>query len=96
MKLFVCLIATFIFTGVATFTPLCHAGDNCDFILNTKCTMCHNLGRVCRKLGKKSKSRWRKTIKRMVKHGTPLSDDEQKELTLCLYNESDTARAACE
>lgn len=72
------------------------ASDNCDFILNTKCTMCHNLGRVCRKIGKKSKSRWTKTVKRMVKHGTPLSKDEQKELVLCLYNETESVRNACE
>jgi len=95
-KCSVYLAALFFFTWATISFATCSAADNCDLILNTKCTMCHNLGRICRKIGKKSKSHWRKTIKRMVKHGVPMSKDEQKELATCLYNESESVRNACE
>jgi cytochrome c5 len=71
------------------------AADNCGLILNTKCNMCHNHGRICRKLGKKDKSQWQKTIKRMVRHGAPLNQDEQKELALCLANKTEGVKNTC-
>ncbi len=71
------------------------AAGNCDYILNTKCTTCHNLGRICRKLGKKKKSKWTTTIKRMVRHGAPLSKDEVQELAACLTEQNASVKDAC-
>ncbi len=95
-RCYIYLVALFFFTWATISVATCSAADNCGLILNTKCTMCHNLGRICRKIGKKSKSHWRKTIKRMVKHGVTISKDEQKKLATCLYNKSESVRNACE
>lgn len=71
------------------------AADNCANLLATKCADCHNLNRVCQKLGKKNESRWAKTIKRMIKRGTKLTKEESAEITACLANESPGAVQAC-
>jgi len=97
MKIYksICLAAIMFFLAVFLLSKSSWAANDCAFILNTKCTVCHNLGRICRKLGEKSKSRWRSAIKRMVKHGAALSDTQQHELTICLYEQSDSVRAVC-
>ncbi len=85
-------IALFL-TSVHSFTS--QAAGNCDYTLKTKCTTCHNLGRICRKLGKKNKSKWAKTIKRMVHHGAPLNKNEVKELATCLAEENASVKGVC-
>lgn len=85
-------IALFLTAGHA-FTS--HAAGNCAYILNTKCTTCHNLGRICRKLGKKKKSKWLTTVKRMVRHGASLSKAEVKELATCLTEQNASVKDAC-
>ncbi len=85
-------IALFLTSGYAFISK---AAGNCDYILNTKCTACHNLGRICRKLGKKKKSKWITTIKRMVRHGAPLSKDEVQELAACLAEQNTSIKDAC-
>ena len=57
----------------------------CAELLLDRCESCHYLSRVCDQLGKKSKRRWRATMKRMVKRrGAELNKDEQVFLVDCL------------
>ncbi|NOX25731.1 MAG: hypothetical protein GXP59_06405 [Deltaproteobacteria bacterium] len=92
---YACFIALLLFAWAVIPAPAQAAG-NCGLILNSKCTLCHNLNRICRKLGEKDKLYWQKTIKRMVKqHSAPLNNDEQKELALCLYNKTESVKNAC-
>ncbi len=80
-------------TSASSFSS--QAAGKCDYILNTKCTTCHNLGRICRKLGEKNKAKWATTIKRMVHHGAPLSKNEVKKLATCLAEENASVKGAC-
>ncbi len=64
------------------------AADSCETILDTKCTRCHYLTRVCQMLGKKSKRSWRRTIDNMVRRGTDLTSEERNVLLECLSSAS--------
>jgi len=66
--------------------PAAFAADNCAELLPSKCTGCHNMNRVCQKVGKKSEKRWLRTIKRMEKHGSQLSGSEENVILTCLAN----------
>ncbi len=72
-------------------------GDNdaCAVLLNTKCETCHYKTRICQKLGKKTKRGWRVTIKRMVRHGLKISDDEHDILVDCLSELPEGADIVC-
>jgi hypothetical protein len=59
-------------------------GTDCQAIINSKCVKCHYKTRICDALGTKSKRKWKRTIKFMVKQGAKLSKDEQKSVTECL------------
>jgi len=97
MKIYkiICFAAIMFLISLIMLSKSSRASDDCALILTTKCNLCHNLGRICRKLGKKSKSRWRSAINRMVEHGAALSDTQKIELTICLYEQSDNVKAAC-
>ncbi len=56
----------------------------CARLLAERCTGCHYLSRVCQRLGKKSKRRWKRTVRNMVRYGARLSPAEQRRLTACL------------
>lgn len=60
------------------------AKERCETLLDTKCTSCHYLTRVCQVLGKKSKRSWKRSIKNMIRYGTKLTSEEQKILLDCL------------
>ncbi|MBI5559630.1 MAG: hypothetical protein HY885_18560 [Deltaproteobacteria bacterium] len=57
---------------------------DCGVVLQSRCTGCHDVDRICRKLGRKSRQRWVDTIERMVKHGTELLYEEKITLVDCL------------
>jgi hypothetical protein len=71
------------------------AADNCAELLNSKCTECHNLNRVCQKVGKKDEKRWARTISRMEKHGTKLSAAENKGILACLAEPTPSTLQLC-
>lgn len=57
----------------------------CAELLRDRCQSCHYLSRVCAQVGKKSKRRWKATLKRMVKRrGAELNKEEQVFLLNCL------------
>jgi cytochrome c5 len=61
---------------------------SCRSILEESCLACHSATRICQKLGQKNKTRWKRTIVRMVSRGTQLSSAGQDALSDCLANES--------
>lgn len=69
-----------------TATPPVPAGGSgsCGELLTGKCSECHALTRICEKLGKKSKSRWQRTIDRMIDRGAKLTPEESAILLDCL------------
>ncbi len=58
-------------------------GD-CQATINAKCVKCHYKTRICDALGTKSKRKWKRTIKFMVKQGAQLSKEEQVLVADCL------------
>lgn len=56
----------------------------CTSLVDAKCVQCHYKTRICDALGKKSVSKWWKTIKFMIKQGAQLSDDEANKIVACL------------
>ena len=57
---------------------------DCQSIIANKCVQCHYKTRICDALGTKSKRKWKRTIKFMVKQGAILSKAEQATVTECL------------
>jgi len=53
-------------------------------MINSKCVKCHYKTRICDALGTKSKRKWKRTIKFMVRQGAELSKDDQEALVECL------------
>ena len=56
----------------------------CSAIVEAKCVQCHYKTRICDALGTKSASKWKKSIKYMIKQGAQLTEDEQNKLIACL------------
>lgn len=69
---------------------------SCTDLLLKKCEECHYLSRVCQKLGQKSKWKWKRTMKAMIRHGAKINQDEQELLIDCLTDNGDAAKAACQ
>ncbi len=57
---------------------------DCAQLLTERCESCHYLTRVCQQLGKKSKRRWKRTLKNMARYGARVSPAEQRRLVDCL------------
>ena len=72
------------------------ADENCAELVTTRCELCHYKTRICEKLGKKSKSSWKRTVKTMVRYGAKLSKGEQKQLIRCLSKPDAGISALCE
>lgn len=74
--------------GAATTTPApdtaAGGGGGCATMLTAKCIECHAVTRICEKLGKKSKSRWQRTIDRMIGRGAKVNAAEAATLLDCL------------
>lgn len=70
-------------------------GGKCSPLLTGACTACHNTTRICEKLGKKSKSRWQRTVDRMIERGAKLTAEEETTLLDCLDNGLNVLQDAC-
>jgi len=68
----------------------------CASLLTAKCTACHNMERICEKLGKKSKSRWQRTITRMVERGAKMEADESAAVLDCLDSGVKELQSVCQ
>jgi hypothetical protein len=69
--------------------------SECGPILRARCASCHDVGWSCRKLGARSRDRWRATIDRMVKHGAELTVAEKTTLLDCLDQRQEEVTAVC-
>jgi len=67
----------------------------CSAIVDTKCVRCHYKTRICDALGTKSVSKWKKTIKFMIKQGAQLTDDEQNKVIACLSSLPKGSNVVC-
>lgn len=81
------------------FTAFIHtpasADDGCAVALEKNCISCHQLGRVCEKLGKKNEKRWKRTIKRMIKRGAKISKKDRNLILKCLNDQQEGALQVC-
>lgn len=72
------------------------AGEECEQLILSRCESCHYNTRICEKLGKKSRSSWKRTVKNMVSYGAKLDRDEIKQVIRCLSGPADDVVRMCE
>ncbi len=95
MRMVVFFAVWFFFSGTV-FAAQPAPVNGCGELLQKRCQSCHYLNRVCTKVGKYSKRRWKATLKRMVKRrGAILDREEQKILTECLVLPSSDVKKEC-
>ena len=70
-------------------------GGDCRTMIDTKCVKCHYKTRICDVLGTKSKRKWKRTIKFMVKQGAEISKDDQVALVECLSTMPKGSEVVC-
>lgn len=71
------------------------AASDCADLITGRCETCHYKTRICDALGKKSRWRWKGTIKNMVRKGAILSKDEQNTLLACLSSSDASVLRLC-
>lgn len=69
--------------------------EHCKQIYEGACLACHDTGRVCAKLGRKSRERWAKTVERMAMQGAVLSVAQKSILVDCLDRRDEGIAARC-
>ena len=92
------LLAIIVFLLTISFTAtgqILAKEEQCAPLIDSKCTTCHYKSRICKKLGKKNKRKWKRTIKNMLRHGATISKDEQKTLLECLVKAPQGAEYIC-
>ena len=67
----------------------------CGEILVSVCSKCHNITRICQRLGTRSKREWRNTSNAMIRNGARLGPEEQDKLIDCLEQQSEDIKALC-
>jgi hypothetical protein len=87
ITIFALLVSVFLFAACGSSSEVVVAtstGGDCQATINEKCVKCHYKTRICDALGTKSKRKWKRTIKFMVKQGAQLSKEEQALVVECL------------
>jgi hypothetical protein len=72
------------------------AENDCATLITERCETCHYKTRICQKLGEKSKSAWKRTVKNMVSYGAQLNKDEINSLITCLDSRHKSVVSLCE
>ncbi len=62
------------------------AGQDCAELLERNCTSCHYNTRICNKIGKKNKRKWKVTVKRMQRYGLKIDKATQNKTIDCLVS----------
>lgn len=96
MKRFTLGLFIFLFTALPFSPNTASSEEICTALLTARCEECHYNSRICRKIGEKSKSAWKRTIKNMVHYGAKLNKNEQKSLLQCLSEPSADVVALCD
>ncbi|MEN8143005.1 MAG: hypothetical protein ABFQ82_05345 [Thermodesulfobacteriota bacterium] len=60
------------------------ADQDCADLLEKNCTSCHYNTRICNKIGKKNKRKWKTSVKRMLRYGLKLDKKTQNTIVDCL------------
>ncbi len=68
----------------------------CTGILEVRCLGCHDRGRVCERLGRKSRERWEQTLERMIRRGAELDVAGKMTLIDCLDRAGDELGLFCQ
>ena len=92
------LVSVFLFAacgGSSEVDVTASAGGDCQTIIDNQCVQCHYKTRICDALGTKSKRKWQRSIKFMVKQGAKLSKDDQAVLVECLNEMPKGSDAVC-
>ena len=92
LRTMLCCILTLSFMLSAA--PL-WADEECGKLITERCESCHYKSRVCQKLGKHTKRRWKRSIKNMVRYGAKLSKKEEEKLIDCLSKAPPGADYVC-
>ena len=62
------------------------AAQNCIDLLEKNCTGCHYNTRICNKIGKKNKRKWKSSVKRMLRYGLKIDKKAQSSIVDCLVS----------
>ncbi len=88
------LVLLFLF-AVTCAPPSSLASQQCVEIIKAKCIDCHYASRICQKLGKKSKRKWKKSLKSMRIRGSTTTPAEEKALMQCLSKSATEVKEYC-
>ncbi|MFH1217433.1 MAG: hypothetical protein V1706_13100 [Pseudomonadota bacterium] len=89
----VCYFGFFVFSIVRPGSAL--AGEECAQLVLARCESCHYKTRICEKLGNKSRSSWKRTVKNMVRYGAKMTDGEIKQMVRCLSGPAEDVALLC-
>ncbi|MBU0673376.1 MAG: hypothetical protein KJ950_01880 [Proteobacteria bacterium] len=78
------IIFFFVLMSQMTIPLQIRAGQSCGDLVAANCTKCHYATRICGKLGTKSTRGWKSTIKRMVRYGLSINDENRDQIIDCL------------
>ena len=98
ITIFALLVSVFLYAacgGSAEVAVATSTGGDCQATIDAKCVKCHYKTRICDALGTKSKRKWKRTIKFMVKQGAQLSQDEQSKVLACLSSMPKGSAVVC-
>ena len=93
-----CIIVFFVFLGGYPAQAQEEKADDdltCQTLMLKKCDDCHYMTRVCYEVGKKSKRKWKRIIKKMVRRGMKVSQNEKDALLVCLGEKVEEAQEIC-
>jgi len=98
ITIFALLVSVFLYAacgGSAEVAVATSTSGDCQTTIDAKCVKCHYKTRICDALGTKSKRKWKRTIKFMVKQGAQLSKEEQVLIVECLNTMPKGSEAVC-
>ena len=93
------LLITFLLASACSGTDMIVEAPSeavCNSIIDARCVRCHYKTRICDALGTKSVSKWKKTIKFMIKQGAELTEDEQNKVIMCLSSLPEGSDVVCQ
>jgi len=98
ITIFALLVSVFLYAACGDSSEVVVAtstNGDCQTTINAKCVKCHYKTRICDALGTKSKRKWKRTIKFMVKQGAQLSKEEQALVVECLNTMPKGSETVC-
>jgi len=89
------LLAIGLLSALAPPLLLAQNQKRCREIVDTSCDTCHYKTRICQVLGSRGRWGWKRTIKRMVRYGARISEQDRETLLDCLVKASAGEPFAC-